>query len=109
MYDSITPAQWVVGLVISLSAFGALAWLLWHFSLRNMGMQHMSTSAEVPRSDSAGLDQSKDQSALTSLEPQTTPAPEGGLKPNSPDMDAKEWEMPRISAYLTDDEFLVML
>jgi hypothetical protein len=31
VYDSITPEQWVVGLVISLVVFAGLAWLLWHY------------------------------------------------------------------------------
>ena len=29
MYDHITPAQWVIGLAVSLIAFCALWWLLW--------------------------------------------------------------------------------
>ena len=46
MYDSITPEQWIIGLVISLLAFAGLVWLLWHYSPRDGQRSHMSTSAE---------------------------------------------------------------
>ncbi len=109
MYDTITPAQWVIGLVISLAAFGVLTWLLWRYFPRDGRPHNMSTSTDSPRSDSAGLDQSIDQSAPTSLDAQTTPVPATGLNAATPDMDAENWPMPPVSAYLTDQEFLVML
>jgi hypothetical protein len=31
MYDSITPEQWVIGIVVSLVTFAGLVWLLWHY------------------------------------------------------------------------------
>jgi hypothetical protein len=117
MYDGITPAQWVVGLAISLGTFGGLAWLLWRVSTpRAERAQDMSTPTPAPQSDPAGLERSKDQSAQTSPAPQTTPAPAAdlsvpaaGLNSATPDMDAEKWPMPRLSSYLTDREFLVML
>lgn len=101
------------GLVIFALGFGLMlifVLLLWAINVVPSKLRSiMSTYAMSARSVSPGLDRSVDQSAPTSLEPQTTPAPATGLNADSPDMDAEEWEMPRVSAYLTDDEFLVML
>ena len=125
-YDAITPEQWIIALVLCLVAFGILWWLFWRnvsserdeaepaeivghaiTAVRDWRPHILSSRANFATPDSAGLDRSVDQSAPTSLEPQTTSAPATGLNEAAPDMDAEQWEMPRISAYLSDDEFLV--
>ena len=101
------------GLVIFALGFGLLltfVLLLWAVNVLPAKVREiMSRAPTLVGSVFPGLDRSVDQSAPTSLEPQTTPTPETGLNADSPDMDAEEWQMPRVSAYLADDEFLVML
>ncbi len=50
-----------------------------------------------------------DRSEPTSMTPQTTLPAAGGLNTPGAGLDAETWEMPRISAYLDDTEFIVML
>jgi hypothetical protein len=111
MYDTITPEQWVIGLVISLVTFGGLVWLLWRYF-------PMSTSNDAPAAPMQSAKPVLDQSAPTSLPTQTSAALIGGLEASgeapAPDMDAEQtgldgWETPRISRYLNDDEFIIFL
>lgn len=101
------------GLVIFLLGFGLLltfVLFLWAVNtLPGKVRAVMSRPLAPAGSDSAALERSIDQSAPTSLQPQTTPASASGLNDNPPDMDAENWPMPPISAYLTDSEFLIML
>jgi len=101
------------GLVLFAISFGlmlAFVLVLWAVNVLPQKVREiMSRLLALMQSDSGGLNQSVDQSANTSLEAQTTPAPDTGLNADLPDMDAENSPMPRISAYLTDDEFLVFL
>jgi hypothetical protein len=55
MYDTITPEQWVIGIVISLLTFGGLVWLLWHYFPHDGGLRgDMSSSASDLSSEKAG-------------------------------------------------------
>lgn len=104
-----TPNSLVI-FAISFGLLLAFVLLLWAINVWP-GKMHaiMSKSPAPPKSVSAGLDRSTDQSVPTSLAAQTTPIATPSLNEDAPDMDAEKWPLPRISAYLTDQEFLVML
>lgn len=108
MYDTITPEQWVIGLVVSLSAFGGLVWLLWRYF-------PMSSADDAPAAPAQSAKPVLDQSAPTSLNAQTSLIASSGLGSSAdraaPDMDAEQTglDTPRISRYLTDDEFIIFL
>ena len=107
------PADMPSGLTIFAIGFVvmlAFVLLLWGVNVLPGKVREIMSRMQAPaKSVSAGLDQSVDQSVQTGLDIQTTPALASGLNTATPDMDAEQWPMPPISAYLTDNEFLVLL
>lgn len=108
MYDAITPTQWVIGLAISLGAFGWLAWLLWHYSPRDMGARDMSTAPAPSVRESV-----PDPVHVPVPPTSTAPAPAEPAKPVPADTDAPNggtgWELPRVSRTLSDRDIIITL
>jgi hypothetical protein len=80
--------------------------------------RYMSSSAGASADDDARTDRSIDRSAPTSLRVQTGAASVTGLEPaqgsDLPGLDAENtgldgWPAPRVSRYLSDDEFITFL
>jgi hypothetical protein len=117
-----TPADMPSGLTIFAIGFclmGTFLLLLWAVNyLKGWRPSHMSSEANKPTATIAPANRSVDQSAPTSLKVRTSTALVASLEATpeapTPDMDAEQtsldgWEMPRVSRYLSDDEFLTML
>jgi hypothetical protein len=104
---------------ICFGVIGTFVLLLWGVNyLKGWRPAHMSTSDEARPAPRQSVKPVLDQSAPTRLHDQTSAAPAGGLEPPAdrvaPDMDAEQtgldgWEMPRVSRYLKDDEFIIFL
>jgi len=116
------PADMPSGLTIFAIGFclmGTFLLFLWGVNyLKGWRPRDMSSAPAQPAAPKQSARLVVDQSAATSLAQQTSAAPTSGLEPAAdrglPDMDAEQtglaqWEMPRVSRYLTDDEFLTML
>jgi hypothetical protein len=113
MYDTITPEQWVIGLVISLLAFVGLVWLLWRYSPRTDGARDMSSAPTQPAAH-AGTQVIHVPVLHTSSSERTSTTPAPGTEAAAPDTDVAEagtegWNTPRISTRLSDAETVALL
>jgi len=115
VYDNTTPEQWIYGLVACLIAFGVMAWLFFRYTPPRDDAHNMSSTPAAPAAPVRSAKPVLDQSAPIGLHLQTSSTPVGGLERSgearAPDMDAEQttWDTPRISRYLTDDEFIIFL